>query len=447
MFRAGSSRHWAWLVLAGYLLITLLSWLPLTPGPARTAIRVVLVTWISLSSLLWLVALGREPATPALWNLVKQVVVAVGLCGILAAPMLTRDLWYYAAWARLTASGVDPYTTELPDPLREEFGILSFNPTMPYGPVWAYGAAALDRLVAPLGSSVELMAIKGVLVASWIAMIAGMDRLMRRRDLRSRLVGLAAMSVVPISVFQLVAEAHNDVVVMALVVWWLLLRENGSRLSPIPLAVSALMKYFTVPLLLFAAVEAWRRRRYSELACAVLAGSAAAGVGFLFWQDGALLAGLTKNADWRWLSAPFAIELTVKNLAPFTWVAPAILLWRVVLVLGFAWYVRTWWRSKDSDAAAYGMLAAFWLVVLMSAEYVWPWYLIWALPFVILAEDRFLAGLAWPIFVVLPIAHAGWAGGQHRLGYRSGFMLILFWSIVIAWLWQAWLARARPSPG
>ena len=441
---AGSSRVWARIVLASYVLATLLSWMQLTPSLGRTIVRVVLMTWISVSTGYWLILLRREPATADLWRSVRRTVIAVGLCGALATPMFSRDLREYAAFARLTAGGANPYVTHIPDSMRAEFGLGSYKTTMPYGPAWAYGAAALDLAVAPLGQTAEITAITGVLIAAWTAMIAGVSWLQRRDDLGSRIGGLAAMSVVPISVLELVAEAHNDVVVMALVVWWLVLRDKGSWLGPVPLGLSIGVKYVTAPLLLFAAIEAWRRRRYKELACALATGIATLAVGLFFWQDGALVAGLTNNAEWRWLSAPFAIELTVKNLAPVRWVEPMIWLWRGLLALGVGWYLRKWWQSPENERAAYRVLAVFMLAVLLSAGYLWPWYLVWALPFVILAKDRLLSALAWPLFFVLPIAHAGWAGGQTRLGYRTEFIMLLLWGIALAWLGQAWLARRHP---
>jgi hypothetical protein len=162
------------------------------------------------------------------------------------------------------------------------------------------------------------------MVIGWIAMVMFGARLLRSFDLKTRSVGLAALGVLPISAFELAAEAHNDVVMMALVVYWLWLRAEGSWLSPIPLALSILVKYVTAPLLLLAAVDAWRRGRVREAVCAFVLGTVILLAALYFWQNGVLLASLTKyNASWRWLSAPFAIELIVKNLAPFSWVAPA----------------------------------------------------------------------------------------------------------------------------
>jgi hypothetical protein len=82
------------------------------------------------------------------------------------------------------------------------------------------------------------------------------------------------------------------------------------------------------------------------------------------------------------------------------------------------WYVVDWIKSPD-DVRFYRVLAAAALALLLSAEYLWPWYLVWALPFVILAKDDVLTAVAWPLFTIVPIAHVSWAAGRRVLGYRA----------------------------
>jgi hypothetical protein len=438
---------WGWTLLAGYILAALLSWFPITPGVTRTIVRVVVLSWVSGASVLWALALNRAPATPQLLKTVQRFVIVIAACNIIATPMLTRDVWCYAAFARLTASGVDPYLVELPESLRAEFKTNSCGGTPTYGPAWVYGAAAIDRFVMPLGPTVEVLALRLVMVVAWMGMIWGGMQLLKLRDLRTRIVGLVALSVVPISIFELVAEAHNDVVMMALVVYWLVLRSKGSWLGPIPLVLSVLVKYVTAPLLVLAAIDAWRRGRRGEMATALVLIASLAATAALLWQDGALLSSLTKNnANWRWLSAPFAIEMIVKNVAPFTWVAPAVWSWRALLGLGVLWYVREWFRSPPTDVSLYRAVAAATLGLLLSADYLWPWYLVWALPFVILAEDRLLSAIAWPFFVILPVAHLAWAGGRRELGHRPEIIVFLLAIVAAAWFAQAWVAlRSQPT--
>ena len=440
------SGRWGWILLAGYILATLLSWLPFEPGLTRTIVRVILMTWISGASVMWLRALGPQPADSRLLTQVRTFVIAIAACGVLAAPMLTRDVWCYAAFARLAADGVDPYRVELPEALRMEFGDPFCGGTPTYGPVWIYGTAVIDRVVSPLGPAIEVLALKLVMAAAWLGLVLGVMSLQRSLDLRTRIVGLAAVSVVPISIFHLVAEAHNDVVMIALVVYWLVLRAKGSRLSPIPLLLSVLVKYVTAPLLLLAAIDAWRRGRHDKLFTALVSILVVVATTAFFFRDGALLTSLAKNnANWRWLSAPFAIEMIVKNLAPFAWVAPAVLAWRTVMALILAWYVRNWFKSAPTDTGLYRLVGVGMLALLFSADYLWPWYLIWALPFVVIAGDRLLSAVAWPFFVMLPIAQMAWVGGRRELGYRPEVILFLLSLVVVAWLVQAWIALRSPQ--
>lgn len=433
---------WRSSLILAYVTATTLSWVPLSPGVGRTLTRALLLTWMTASTVGWIMALARSPGTLARFTSVKRVVIGVGLCGLVAAPMMTRDLWCYVGFARLAADGINPYTTAFPDSLEKEMGGAWCGDTTTYGPLWTVAAAVVDRIVAPAGSTAELVALKGVLALAWVAMVAAVAWLYRTRDLTTRSVALATVAVVPISIFELVAEAHNDVAMMAFAMGWLVLRAKGSWLSPVPLACSALIKYVTAPLLVFSAIDAWRRQRYRESACALLAGTAIAIVAGGIWYQGGFSSLTTYNANWRWLSVPFAIELTLKNLMPDWWttlVAPAVWTWRGLMLLGVAWFVRDWTRSRDDDRLLYGVLGAGMLALILSADYVWPWYLVWALPFVILAENRVLSAVAWPCFLVLPIAQASWAGGVRAFGYRTEIILALFGLIALAWVAQAWL--------
>lgn len=444
---ASTLHRWATAVVGGYILVTALSWVPMTAGVNRTIVRAAIVTWLTVSSAGWIVAIARSSSRDSLLQHVKRVIVAVGFCGVVAAPMMTRDLWCYVGFARLAASGVSPYSTALPDGILGENGPECFGTTT-YGPVWTYGAVILDRIAAPLGLIAEVVVLKLAIAAAWLAMVGAGAWLFRKRDVKTGSVALAALAVAPLSTFEVVAEAHNDVVMIALAMGWLVLRAKDSWLSPIPLALSALVKYVTAPLLIIAIIDSWRRRRYAESACAMVAAAVIAIVVGLIYREGGFSSLTTHNATWRWLSAPFAIELALKNVTPNSWstlVTPAVWGWRALLMLGVAWYMWLWARARHHDLAFYRVLAAGMLAVILSADYLWPWYLIWALPFVILAEDRVLSAVAWPCFLVIPIAQACWAGGIRAHGYRTPVILFLLGLIVVAWIAQPWLQwRGRP---
>ena len=401
-------------------------------------VRSLAITLIGVASYAWMTSLRRATADADRWQFVIRIVVAVGLLSAMATPMLTRDLNCYAGFGRLAAHGINPYVTKYPEALQAEFNSNNCGGTTTYGPVWTYGTALLDRLTAPLGVRTEILAVRIVIVGAWIAMVAGIARLVRSRDFATRAAVLAAAAVVPASAFELVGEAHNDVVMMALVVGWLVLRANGSWLSPIPLVLSVLVKYVSAPLLLFAAIDALRRRRYLEAGVALTCGTLILTAAGLLWTNGAFASLTANNANWRWLSAPFFIELTVKNVAPFAWVAPLVWLWRGAMLVGFGWFAYRWMAERESDSRFHAVIAAGMLALLFSADYLWPWYFVWALPFVILADHRLISAIAWPFFIVLPVAHAAYAGGRPEGGYRPEVIVLMLGLIACAWLWQGW---------
>ena len=440
----GVSRVCGWLVASSYAAATALSWSSIPRSSTHTALQTAAVALICLSTAIWLVSLTRSEATPSLFRKVKMVVLLVGIFSSLALPMLTRDIQNYAAYARLAATGANPAIAPMPDELLKEFGLSSSLPAV-YGPVWTYGTAQLSRWSAPFGINAELAVLKTLFVGCWVVMVFGMMGVLRNAELKSQIVGLAAISIAPISAFELVSESHNDVVVIALLVCWLFFRSRQSVWGPIALAAAALIKFVTAPLLAFAVLEALRRRRLRELGAALASVAVVLTVLGWLWSSGAVATRLAEQTTaWRWLSAPFLIELTVKNVASFSLVEPLVLLWRVGVVVGVLTYIRRWWMAGGHDAAAYAVLAAGMLGLLFSAEYLWPWYLGWALPFVILTQDRILRALAWPLFIVHPIAHAYWSPRPGAaLPYRGTVTALMLWIAVGTSI--AWIRRARQS--
>lgn len=280
----------------------------------------------------------------------------------LAAPALVSpDAYAYVGDALLGRNAYNPPPTNFPG----EFAAIDrlFHPPLlpaPYGPLWI----ALDRLVtAPFATLGEkILALRALGALCYLGLIAAL----RGCSFSDRAIAIAAVN--PAIAQQYVADAHNDLMGLALVVAAAALVAARRPLAAAgAVAVAALVKlpFVLLALPVFAGIRT-KTLRYASYAGAV--GVAVA----LSWSGGGsdYLRGLTVHV-------PLAGAVFFTNAA-VTVVA--------VTLLGLSFV----------NARRYA--SAIWIVPMMSS-YIATWYMTYGLPYA-LKQRRFVTYL----FVALPLA-------------------------------------------
>ena len=221
-------------------------------------IALALVHILALAAALVRLRTGASgPVWP--WLVGPSLTMAV----FLIYPPLCSDVFYYITSGAIANAGGNPYE----HPLRVYFAapLLPYNDwahiASPYGPVWT----GFCRLVVAVWGATPVSAITGfrllAIIASFIlaALIWRLAlRLTGRRELA--LVALVATLWLPVLSFEAATGAHNDALMFSLAFAGLAVmqgrRRGATRLGLLLIALSTLLKYVTLPLLIFAAL--WR---------------------------------------------------------------------------------------------------------------------------------------------------------------------------------------------
>jgi hypothetical protein len=344
-------------------------------GPSPAAIwrgehgPLLLLAWLFGTALLvgawW--ALRHGPPSSR-WT---YVTAGLWLLPLLAAPPLgSRDVYSYACQGAVFAAGRDPYAggvAELGCPWLDSVSPMWRDSPAPYGPfflVLAGLAAAVGGTLTGTLALLRLFAVLGMLLTA-----ACLPALARRSGVppeRALWLVLAC----PLVAVHLVSGAHNDTVMVGLLLAGLLvvaarpgrpvpLLAGGALLGlAVAVKVTALV---VLPFAMLAAVAgAYRIRTLARdggwvaagALAAPLATSALAGLGF-GW-----VAGVARSGDsLQWTSPPTAVGMVVDYVArPFGWrpdgvpVARTIALVVLAVILVGLWWQA--WRSGTREATS-----------------------------------------------------------------------------------------------
>jgi hypothetical protein len=328
-------------------------------------------------SVAWL-ALGRLALTPR-----QTSIVAALWCTplLLTAPLFSQDAYSYLAQGTLAHLGLDPYT-QTPAVLAQhgQAHVLSAvdpfwrHTRAPYGPLflWIVSAFSASSLVlgALLIRALEMLGF--VLLAVFVPRLAtslGADA--------GRAAWLVLLS--PLVLLQLVAAAHNDLLMIGLVVAGVASAIERRVLVGVGLcALAATIKLpaaAAIPFILVA--EADRRawiRGVLVAAGVVVAVSLLSGLGF-GWISSAVFS--TPEKVRLAITPATALGWTVAQVVP---VGPrglesalAVVAFSVSVLLGLVLL----WRTRRSNLVRY--LAFALVAVAVCGPAAWPWYLTWGL--------------------------------------------------------------------
>ncbi|GAC1440506.1 MAG: hypothetical protein NVSMB55_05420 [Mycobacteriales bacterium] len=324
----------------------------------------------------------------AWWRLrsssVRTVLLASGLWAgplLLAAPLLSRDVYAYAGQAHLVDVGRNPYTSgpaSAPGAVSAEVDDVWRSARSPYGPVFLRLASWLvpgeHVVVAVL--LLRLLAVAGLALLAW--------SLHRLAATPARAEWLAVAN--PLVLLHAVAGAHNDVLMAGVMCSGLVAASGGSlALGAALVTVAALVKLPAIAALGFLPLL----RASPRLRGAIVVAASAAVT--------AAVATAATGLGWGWVHTLGAGSARKSLLSVTTGLG--VLVGQVTLVqtlgLGVVVLVAALMLLR---ARRIGVLLALGLTLLafgVLSPVVQPWYLLWSLPLLAAAAGpRLVVGLA-----------------------------------------------------
>jgi hypothetical protein len=338
-------------------------------------------------------------------------VALLHLLFLLAPPLLSQDVFSYLAYARLEVlHHLNPYTHS-PNAVPGDavYGFAgSKNATSAYGPLFTLATLPLAKLGVP-----GAFWILKVLTAAACGGIVALTWACARRLGTDPVFAILVVGLNPLVLVHVVGGAHNDALVMLLVMSGVL-----AVLSARPAAGGALeaggaaVKASGAIAAPFMLIGARDRKRFLVGAVAVIGTVAAGALAVFGWKalQAFVLIGQNQERTTRW-SIPQRLAdgiaaLTggdASSIVHFTRAALAFALGVAVVYL-----LRYAWRRRAEPHA--WVLAAGWatLAVLIATAWLVPWYAIWVLPFAAICRSRaLLAGTvilcAYMLVIAVPL--------------------------------------------
>jgi hypothetical protein len=364
--------------------------------------------------------------------------VAFAVAAVPAYPIFTQDIWLSSAWGRMIASGGNPYHQLFGPPELEGLPLDHFPMPMTYGPLWA---VVSGFVMAATGGAPwpAFWILKLILAACWIATLALLALIGRGQPANERALTLAVFGWLPLSVSESIAEAHNDIAMVAPAVLWLRLRLADRPSALYALAASVMFKYVTAPLIAVELILVWMRRRGPLWM--VLVRWLGPGLGGLiifgvFYRSPAFFDGLREMLQWRALRPADAILALGPVLGVATVPIAAMSKFPFLVIAG--WQLRRLIAEPGRDRAIRASLAVVCAALFGAVSHIWPWFFIWPLALAAAipswALSRFIVGAA----LAAPFAITFWWIPELE-DHKDQAALFIYFAALI-WSGATWLA-------
>lgn len=448
-------RFWRWLGLSGAVLIAAGGQLagvapanggtPLLAGieqlhPPTVPTTAMVYVGLTLLVVSWwnLGVLVRRPDGPSVGQLMRT-----GVCWVmpfaLTAPIFSGDVYSYIAQGAMTVAGIDPYKLG-PDALGGQLAAnvpaIWQHTTTPYGPVFLDLTAAVARLTRYDTVSgfigMRILALGGVGLIAWS--VPRLARACRVDPAAAFWLGV----INPLVLLHLLADAHNDALMLGLMTVGLVLVLRGRPwLGVVMITLAGLVKAPGAVALAFV-VPIWAGRlagrfRWLRAACAAVltasattaAVTALSGTGY-----GWVRALNTPTRAHTWMSVTTDLG-NLSGQALHSWGHASVdqtrqAFWLAGLTAAAALSVLLVRHGAQIGAVAALGLCLSALVVL--GPVVHPWYLLWGLiPLAAAGSHRIrrIAAVVSAVFVLLVIPGGVSPGLPVLLGASVGICLAL----------------------
>jgi hypothetical protein len=266
----------------------------------RDTAAIFLILSVVYGTALWI--LRDRPTSPRL-ACIGGIALVVGpaIVNVLLYPVGALDVFNYLVELKLAHHyGENPYlVTFARFAETDPFALPAFltDVKLFYGPAWLL-AMRLPTAVSGFTDVIDALVALKLFNVALIALTAGLVA-WHQRDQRLRWLAVAMFAANPLVLFEGVANAHNDVLLTVFVVGAMLALERRSPLAGPLLALSALVKLYTVALApIFIAValrERWGWRRIA--ATVALTALAVTLTAAPWWGDGELVGGLRAGLE------------------------------------------------------------------------------------------------------------------------------------------------------
>ncbi|MGE0887486.1 MAG: hypothetical protein AB7P14_28530 [Blastocatellales bacterium] len=319
---------------------------------------------------------------------------------ILASPVLVKDFWLSLVWGRMAALGMNPYYVLPPSELLQPLPLGSTVTRMTYGPLWAVISTITMWLA---GSHIYLGAIlfKLLLAGAWTWSVWLIWQLLKDYSYYHQCIGIAVFGWMPLSVTQIVADGHNDILMIVFLLIWLWGLKRGNAIkSSVALAASVLCKYTTGPLFFLDLLHwrGWRKNQLFTYLTRMLAAGLFIAVTFaLFYRSTEFFASTFSMKDWHFYTPADAVDALQQLIGVGWWRSPMII--KAFFVLLAISYVIHYWARPDQKRLFKAVLAIMSGVLFGIAGHIWPWFLLWVLCVAALDSESALS--RWVIGVAL----------------------------------------------
>ena len=308
--------------------------------------------------------------------------------------LFSQDVFSYIAYGRLAAAyDLNPYIwppNVLRDPVVDWVAEGWRTYASPYGPVWVAVQWLLARAAGELSFADQALVYRALANVLLLFNLALLWRLLGRLTPLSgtrRIASFAAVAWNPLILFEIAANAHNDVLMVTFTLLGLLLFGTSSRgiRGTLMLSLGALVKYLSglglvwIGLAAAARAQTWPLRGFRLVLLAVLSVAIAA-----------LLAA-------PWLELPDSLDPLINETARVGYVnslpdtlvvmlvnavgldlAPARMAERILIFTAFAayliWEIRQVWSDPNRRGVARALARSTLIYVLVVSTSVQTWY-------------------------------------------------------------------------
>ena len=393
-----------------------------------------------LFALLPLVYLFRKRGTIN-WQKNSRLIwiFTVTFCGIfILLPVLgSEDIFLYIAQGRLAAVwNHNPYLVapgQVPQDMIYPF-VYSVWRSWPavYGPFWLLIESFLAGLLPQLGVSSQVMIFRIFMAVAHIMTVILLQKFLRKKQIENYQVYTLLYAWNPLILFEVVNNAHNEgVIVLLLLASLLFLHNKKYATSAAVLTLAGLIKYSFLLLLPFWFLAVWRRSHswkdlIRSLACAALVTLLL----FLPWWAGAdTFQGFLLHSSFvNILNAPFfldivAISALLLGYERETSVELAQFITRTLFI--FSYILIILWQYFKKWPLSSALTALLAIILLFLTPNIHPWYYLWFLPLLLLQKK-----LPWFwLLTVLGISN------YLFVGFINAMLLVLGCSILLSFLY------------
>ncbi len=362
----------------------------------------------------------------------------------------------------------NPYLVTFHDYVRDSYAQSAFltNVYLFYGPAWLIltGAAALIAGFHDIAHTlIALKVFNLLLIAATAAVIAW-----HHRDTRTRWLSVVLFAANPLVLFEGIANSHNDVLLTAFVASAMVALQRKSPLAGPLLALSALVKLYTVALLpIFVIVALKGKWGWRKIAMTVAMTVVAVVVTCTpYWGEGRLVdglrAGLEESQEMDHVSplslvrqyaqnveaharpdTEFALSRPSFEIVPLATQDTIDLWFTIAFGIGALLIAASVWRGRSPELAAAETL----LLLFLCLTNLYAWYLIPVFALLALHPDRLarvyvvvatILGLAYYPMFIYGHYNSGWSR------FRIHQFLALFLTLpIVLYLFARLVPRGR----